>query len=117
MTIVNIFLALPGVEPENTHAMSLRETCLVLRYGLEDLGYKVVFERGLRKDCLNIVLRYQSFDGKPLPQGYKCIVYQLEQLSEDQGWCSTMQVLGTLKSAFAVWDCNIENVDFIPKIC
>lgn len=111
----NIVLALPGIEHDRTHAMSLRETCNVLRYGLEDLGYKVIFAEELRKDCINIILRYQSLRGKRLPQGYKCIVYQLEQLSEDQGWSSTMQVLDTLRSAFVVWDCNKQNIDFLKK--
>lgn len=115
MTTFNILLALPEIESDRIHAMSLRETCYVLRYGLEDLGYRVLFGEELRKDCLNVILRYQSFNGRPLPQGYRCIVYQFEQLSEDHGWSSTMQVLETLKSAFAVWDCNIENVDFLKK--
>ena len=115
MTSFNILLALPGIEPDNTHAMSLRETCYVLGYGLKDLGYKVFFAKGLRKDCINIILRYQSFMGKRLPEGYKCIIYQFEQLSEDQGWESTIYILETLRSAFAVWDCNIENVNFLKK--
>ncbi|MBN2180406.1 MAG: hypothetical protein JW715_00725 [Sedimentisphaerales bacterium] len=115
MKSFNITLALPGIEHDNIHAMSLKETALVLGYGLNDLGHHVVFSGGLRKDCLNIILRYQSFGGKRLPEGYNCIIYQLEELAEEDGWASTMRVLETLRSARVVWDFSEQNIAFLKK--
>ncbi|MFQ5708113.1 MAG: hypothetical protein ACE5HO_11720 [bacterium] len=107
----NIVLVQPGDNTGYPHAQCFTEIAHVLRYGLEDLGHQVILGGRLYKDCVNIVLGYQFFWGKRLPEGYRYVVYQLEELSENEGWSLTM--LETLRSPCVVWDFNEQNVQFL----
>jgi len=111
----NIVLALPPEDRESfIHAQCFLETADLLRYGLEDLGYEVIFGEGLRRDHLNIILGYQFLYGQKSPSEYKCIVYQLEQLSELEGW--PLENLETLTSpSCVVWDNSERNIDFLAE--
>ena len=81
---------------------------------MEDLGYEVIFGEGLRRDHLNIILGYQFLYGQKIPSEYKCIVYQLEQLSELEGW--PLENLETLMSpSCVIWDFSERNIDFLAE--
>jgi hypothetical protein len=114
MNKFNIVLVVP---PRNDssfyHAQCFLEVAHLLRYGLEDLGYQVIFGNGLQKDSLNIVLGYHLLWGKRLPNGYNCIIYQLEQLSEKEEW--QCPFLETLRSPCIVWDFSEENIRFLAQ--
>lgn len=110
----NLTLASSTSEKENIHAQCFREIALVLKLGLEDLGYEVFFGTGLRKDCTNIILGYHFLGGKKLPPGYNYIIYQLEQLSENG--LLPLKILNTLKSQNTfVWDFTERNVEFLAE--
>lgn len=110
----NIVLALPPGNPNYIHAQCFIPVANVLRCGLEDLGYPVIFGEGLLKDRLNIILGYHFLDGQLLPPEYPCIIYQLEGLSENQEW--PLEIIETLRSPnCVVWDYSEHNVDFLAK--
>ncbi len=111
----NIVLALPPEDRESfVHAQCFLETADLLRYGLEDLGYEVIFGEGLQRDHLNIILGYQFLYGQKISSEYKCIVYQLEELSELEGW--PLKNLETLMSpSCVVWDFSERNIDFLAE--
>jgi len=63
---------------------------------------------------MNILVGYHYlYDPSPL-DGYHCVIYQLEQLSEkqDQGWF-TSAAFEVLKRAQTVWDYSLDNVRFL----
>ena len=110
----NLALASSTSEKENIHAQCFREIALVLKLGLEELGYEVFFGPGLRKDCTNIILGYHFLGGKKLPPGYNYIIYQLEQLSENG--LLPLTIVNTLKSQNTViWDFTERNVEFLAE--
>lgn len=110
----NIVLALPGGDPTDLHSQCFLETAYVIRYGLEDLGYEVLFAKGFQKDCINILLGYQFLHGQPLPAGYKYIAYQLEELAEHDAW--PVENLETFRSPdCVVWDFSENNIDFLAQ--
>ncbi|MFQ5641251.1 MAG: hypothetical protein ACE5IR_25000 [bacterium] len=110
----NIVQAVPPKEdPAFAHTQCILEVAQVLQYGLEDLSHQVIFGNDLQKDCLNIILGYHPLWGNPLPDGYTCIVYQLEQLSEKRSWQADF--LKTLRSASIVWDFSEQNVAFLRQ--
>ena len=110
----NIVLALTKDDPSHLHAQCFNEIADVLRYGLEDLGEEVIFGQSFRKDCINLVLGYQFLYGQLLPPEYKCIFYQLEELSENQGW--PLGILATFQSKDCIiWDFSEKNIDFLAQ--
>jgi hypothetical protein len=110
----NIAVAQSPLEDEQIHSECFMEVAHVLKFGLEDLGHEVVFANGFQKDRWNIVLGYHNFKGSRLPSGYRYIIYQLEQLTEQHDWC--LSVINTLKSdSCIVWDFSQENIDFLAR--
>ena len=96
------------------HTQCFKEVAFRLRYGLEDLGYHVDFNGQLQKHSTNIVLGYHALQGRPLPPDYDCIIYQLEQLSEDG--ILPLTVVETLRSSCVVWDYNEKNIEFLSQL-
>jgi len=110
----NIVRIIPPPEhPSHVHSRCFTDVALVLRYGLEDLGYRVIFGSRLRTDCCNVVLGYHLLWGKPLPAGYDYIVYQLEQLAAGLDWQACF--LDTLRSVPVIWDFSQENIAFLAE--
>jgi hypothetical protein len=110
----NIVLALPDGNPDYVHAQCFIPVANVLRYGLEDLGYSVIFGEGLSSEHLNILLGYHFLDGQPLPPEFPCIVYQLEGLFEKQEW--PLHITETLRSPnCVVWDYSQRNIEFLAQ--
>ncbi len=110
----NIVQVLPLPEDSRpVHTLCFVEVAHLLRYGLEDLGHDVIFGEALQPDRYNIVLGYHLLFGAPLPEGYPCIVYQLEQLAETETWQAGF--LDTLRSADVVWDFSPENIALLAR--
>lgn len=107
----NLVLAAPGDIEQYPHTQCFLEVAQLLRFGLRDLGHTVLLGTGFREDCWNLVLGYHFFFGKPLPKGYPCIVYQLEQLENEAGWPPNN--LETLRTADVVWDYSERNIDLL----
>ncbi|MFQ5677421.1 MAG: hypothetical protein ACE5G1_16150, partial [bacterium] len=111
----NIVIASSAKEKERLHSQCFFEIALVLKYGLEELGYEVWSTDGLRRDCTNIILGYHLLDGKVLPKGYDCIIYQLEELHA-QG-SLPFRILDTLSSPdVIVWDFSQQNIEFLANL-
>ncbi len=108
----NISVMTPDNAKERAHVQCFAEVADLLRLGLQELGYEVRYAGELRKDCTNIVLGYHMMGGARLPEGYDCIPYQLEEITES---CLTEvdKMLSTLRSATVVWDFNERNIDFL----
>ncbi|TDI83112.1 MAG: hypothetical protein E2O79_05590 [Caldithrix sp.] len=110
----NIVLASSGADRQNLHAQCFREVVMVLKLGLEDLGFEVVCANRLQKECTNLILGYHFLNGKKLPTGYDCIIYQLEEL--DENGSLPLSVIETLRSPGAiVWDFSERNIDFLAE--
>ncbi len=109
----NIVLVQPEGCPSYSHNQCFLEVAHVLRYGLEDLGHQVIFGKGLEKEGYNVILGYHLLGGKRLPEGFKYIVYQLEQLTNPEGW--PPEIINTLKSSCIVWDFSEQNMEWLAK--
>ncbi|MCG8604179.1 hypothetical protein MJD09_04155 [bacterium] len=110
----NIAIAQSPFDKERVHSGCFMEVAHVLKFGLEDLGHEVDFGNGFQKDRLNFVLGYHNFNGDPLPKGYRYIIYQLEELTEQNEWCRS--IINTLKSdSCVVWDFSQENIDLLAR--
>ena len=114
MNKFNIVIAATTNQSITIHASCFIEIVQLLQYALQDLGYEVFCAEGLRKDCVNIVLGYQYLEGRPLPKGYKYIVYQLEELADADAW-PFMNIIETLKSPCVVWDFCEKNIEFLAR--
>jgi hypothetical protein len=104
------------VQPPNyAHALALREVAELLTCSLETLGQDCAFRaNALDPEAVNIVLGYHLLSApasESLPSR-RLIFYQLEQLSEREGWF-TPEREALLRSAWAVWDYSQENVAFL----
>ncbi|MFQ5651709.1 MAG: hypothetical protein ACE5IY_17365 [bacterium] len=110
----NIMIMSPVRKDDLVHLQCFLEVAQLLRYGLEDLGHQVGFAKNLQKDCTNILLAYHILEDRRLPEGYDCIIYQLEELYES---CETPleRMLNTLRSNCKIWDFNQQNVAFLRQ--
>jgi hypothetical protein len=108
----NITLLQP---PDYTHSMALWDIGKLLLFSLESLGHPATLTiNHLDRDAINILLGYHLLADPVLPEGYRCIVYQLEQLEENDGWLrANPAALGVLRRAHEVWDYSAENLAFL----
>jgi hypothetical protein len=113
MAKCNIFMASSPSPKKQLHSNCFLEIAQLLKYSFEDIGYEVSVGKELRQNCLNLVLGYHLLEGKKLPPGYNCVVYQLEELTEEQGW--QLQVQETLRSDCVVWDFSGQNVEYLES--
>lgn len=113
MEKVNIVLATSLKPKYQFHTQCFAEISNLLKYGFEDIGYEVIFAPKLRHDCINVILGYHLLDGKKLPAGYNCVIYQLEELTEEQDW--HLKIQETLHSDCVVWDFSEQNVEYLSQ--
>ncbi len=108
----NIVLIQP---PGYVHAMAFHETALLLQYSLQSLGFPVDYQiNEMRNDATNIVLGYQILnDASQIPE-CDFIIYQLEQLSDREGWFRP-ELLEFFRRASSVWDYSAENIAFLAE--
>lgn len=105
------------IRPEGyVHSLGLAEVCETLAAALRDLGHQATITTNrLRSDHQNIVVGWHLL--RTWPAGMAStpvIVYQLEQLSDREGWW-TEQRKALLKTTSAVWDYSLENVVFLER--
>lgn len=101
--------------PGYVHAMAFHETALLLQHALQGLGFEVDYQSNrLRNDATNIVLGYQILgDASQIPE-CEFIIYQLEQLSDREGWFRP-ELLEFFRRATSVWDYSTENIAFLAE--
>jgi hypothetical protein len=106
----NIVLVYP---PGYTPAEGLVDVCRLLYFSFESLGYSVTFQKNaLEADAINVVVGYHLVEDAAVFGNHRIILFQLEQLSEAEGWYSPRR-LEVLRRAEQVWDYSAENVRFL----
>lgn len=110
MTRYNVMLLAPT---GYVHAEALRDVCRLLHHALDSLGYPTTFQTNcLVGDAINIVVGYHLAPNAAIFGNARVIFYQLEQLSERDGWF-TPQRLEVLRRAEQIWDYSPENAGFL----
>jgi hypothetical protein len=103
------------VPPGWDHLPSVREVVLGLEYSFESLGYDCdVTINQFSRDRMNIFLGYPLLKDAYALEGVDYIVYQLEQLSELEGYHSESR-MKVLAGATCVWDYSQQNVTFLKQ--
>jgi hypothetical protein len=114
MSLYNIVLLHPEGCP---HTLAVREPALLVYHSLVSLGLPVRFAvNKLEPAAVNILLGYHFlYDPAPL-RGHRCIIYQLEQLSDDpaKGWF-TPAAMEVLRAVETVWDYDERNAQFLQE--
>lgn len=103
--------------PDYKHSGAFAEVCQLVAGSLESLGKTCRFQvNQVDPETVNIVVGYHLLAAKVREHlgAYRVILYQLEQLSEREGWF-TEEREEMLRSAWAVWDYSRENVAFLRQ--
>ncbi len=105
------------IAPENNpHVAAFKELAVALVDAIRENGFDCDLKLNeLNPHAINIILGFHLLQSN-IPSGFRYIVYQLEQLSETEGWMvHRPHMLDLLKGAEAVWDFSEENVQFLEK--
>lgn len=106
----NILLLAPDGYP---HAQGLLEMARLLEYSFASLGYPCTLRtNAFDPASRNILLGYHIMNDPAWLAAHPCIVYQLEQLSDREGWFNP-QRLAVLQAAAEVWDYSPQNAAFL----
>lgn len=123
MSNFNIMLFQPN---DVIHAHAFLELGKLLFYTLSSMGHQCLFQiNSMESNFINIILGYhyliaeeeQLYHSHPFMNrlmGSRKIYYQLEQLSDHEGWYSKERH-NILASADAVWDYTEENASFLRE--
>lgn len=100
----------------NPHVAAFSELAILLVASIRENGYPCELSQNeFDPQAVNIILGFHLIE-KEIPQDIRFIVYQLEQLSESEGWLlHKPHMLDILKQAEAVWDYSPENILFLEK--
>jgi hypothetical protein len=97
------------------HAACFSETALLLRHSLLSLGLDCdLTVNELARNRVNIVLGVNLLDSAAQLGDAPIVMYQLEQLSDTEGWFSAKGA-ALLSRAAAVWDYSPENISFLRQ--
>lgn len=99
----------------NPHSACFIEVAKLLKYSLQSLGFAC--ELGINKlaaERTNILLGSNILHSSTFSISDDYIIYQLEQLSENEGWYSD-SMKHILKNASAVWDYSQQNIAFLTS--
>ena len=102
----------------NPHIEAFSELAILLTLSLRELGFDCDLTLNeLDPNALNIILGFHLLTANDIPPTIRYIVYQLEQLSENEGWFArtSTTMLPLLQNAYAVWDFSVENVAFLKQ--
>jgi hypothetical protein len=103
------------VPPGYPHAACFTEAALLLRHSLLSLGYDCDLALNeFARNRVNIVLGTNLLNPAATFGDCRVILYQLEQLSDTEGWYSDGRG-AMLARAEAVWDYSPENVEFLRQ--
>jgi len=95
------------------HSQGLHDVCRLLHCTFESLGYPVNSQvNRLQAAAINVVVGYHLAANADIFGNHRVIFYQLEQLSERDGWFNP-QRLEVLRRAEQVWDYSPENAAFL----
>lgn len=102
------------VEPDGyEHSGAFLEVAELLVHSLESLGRHARLQKNhLDSGATNVLLGYHLLPSAGNLRLVRHILVQLEQLSEREGWFRPHH-LEVLRSADAVWDYALENVEFL----
>jgi hypothetical protein len=102
------------IQPDGyVHSLGVYEIGKLLMLSFISLGIPCRFHiNTFERDAVNILLGYQLLPaGTSLPP-YRSVCYQLEQLSNREGWY-TADLHALLRQMDSVWDYSAENVQFL----
>lgn len=97
------------------HSLGLLEVCETLCASFRDLDHPcTIATNRLQPDCVNIVVGWHLLHEWPtgMPP-HSLIVYQLEQLSGQEGWWN--QDRERLLRSVIVWDYSLDNILFLER--
>lgn len=106
------------IAPENNpHVAAFTELAIALVTGIRENGYSCdIALNEINPSAVNIILGFHLLKESDIPAGIRYIVYQLEQLSDTEGWLlHHPNMLSVMKNAEAVWDFSPENVLFLNE--
>ncbi len=99
----------------NPHAACFTEVALLLEHTFLSIGVSCdIALNDLADDRINIILGANLLDPDSFSPTARFIIYQLEQLSDTEGWYSDTR-LRLFQRAHAVWDYSIENIKFLNE--
>lgn len=95
------------------HSLAFYETGLLLQFSLQSLGFECSYQTNqVEPHATNILLGYNVVDDANQIPDCEYIVYQLEQLSEKEGWFKTAY-MEIFRRAAEIWDYSTENIAFL----
>ncbi|MCI0473622.1 MAG: hypothetical protein L0Y76_08585 [Ignavibacteria bacterium] len=98
----------------NPHSACFMELAVLLKHSLQASGLVAdVSINTLSTESMNILLGSNILKS-PIPDSYRYIIYQLEQLSDNEGWYSD-SMKRMLANAHAVWDYSPQNIAFLES--
>jgi len=106
------------VSPNNSpHSEAFRELALAV---VDAIRANNIFcdlaVNELNPNGINIIFGFHLLGANDIPSHIRYIVYQLEQLSETEGWLQHHpEMLNTIRNAMAVWDYSPENIAFLAE--
>lgn len=96
------------------HVDVFLEMAMLLYHSFQALGIPCRVSRALEPDVVNVVLGYHLIENVDELNGFRYVVYQLEQL-ESAGWVFARPCGEVLRRADAVWDYSSENVAILSR--
>lgn len=105
------------IVPKNyPHAAGFTEVALLLKHTLFSLGKECDIKiNDISNDRINIILGANLLSADTFfDSSGQYIIYQLEQLSDDEGWYSESN-LNIYNNANAVWDYSPRNITFLKQ--
>ncbi len=104
------------IVPEgNPHAACFTEVGVLLKSTFLSAGISCdITLNDLDNERINIILGANLLDPRTFSPSARYIIYQLEQLSDDEGWYTDSK-LSLFEKAFAVWDYSLQNIVFLKS--
>lgn len=106
------------IQPKNyVHSLGLLEVCQLLRASIETLGFPCSLQTNrLEAAAVNIVVGYHLLSESEADEvaRHRSVFYQLEQLSDNEGWFNAERE-ALLHKADWVWDYSEENAAFLKQ--
>ena len=102
------------ITPEGyLHSACFIETALLLKHSFESLNFDcdiTINNPSIEK--INVILGGNNLTTQIFSSEFPYIYFQLEQLSDDEGWYSE-KMLNLLSNAYDVWDYSKANIEFL----
>ncbi len=107
-------IVLPA-KPAYIHSRAFFEVGRLLQCSFQSLGHDCRFQPNtIDPGAVNVLLGYHLFKNPESVASISPIIYQLEQLSDREGWFNERS-LEILKAAREVWDYSSQNIEFLRR--